>query len=539
MLQDVEAGADVFCFAQDQFARLVEGGALSQLGVAAQKEVIESNDAGVVAAGMSGDTLYAYPMTSDNGYFMFYDKSVVKEADIDSLEAIIKDCEDAGKNFSFELTTSAWYIASFFFAVKDGGTAHLCKSDWTTDSDGKFISVDDTFNSANGLVAAKGMAKLVNSKCFNSSSSTEDFAAAIPSAVVVSGTWAYETAKAALGDNLGIADLPSFVVDGNSYHLGSYSGCKLMGVKPQTDAKKGAILHKLARYLTNYDCQMERFNNFSWGPSNSKAQAEDAVKANPALSALLQQSPYAVPQCQIHGSWWDIGKALGVAIQEANGSEQGLKDALASYEATISELFSLSGYILVGQWNGWSNSDTTMKLLDQGDGVYGIMADVSAGDNGRIVVAGEWGTEYSYSQLVEGQEYVTDDNGGDHNFKFNEGGKYLFVIDTNKGTVSIQKAMYVFVGQWNGWNNSDLSTAFIYKDGQYQVTVDVPEADYKGGRPVNPTAWDGFDMTAHKIVEGGSLAHIEDSGDHNMIFEAAGKYTVAFDSNFDFIVKAA
>ena len=66
MVTDVEAGGDLFFFAQDQFARLVQAGALSQLGVAAGEAVAKANAAGVVAAATSGDSLYAYPLTADN-----------------------------------------------------------------------------------------------------------------------------------------------------------------------------------------------------------------------------------------------------------------------------------------------------------------------------------------------------------------------------------------------------------------------------------------------------------------------------------------
>ena len=107
MITDVEAGGDIFCFAQDQFARLVQAGALAALGEGAANFVRENNDAGTVAAATSGDTLYAYPLTSDNGYFMYYDKSVIPEADVDSLEALIADCEGASKYFAFETNTSA------------------------------------------------------------------------------------------------------------------------------------------------------------------------------------------------------------------------------------------------------------------------------------------------------------------------------------------------------------------------------------------------------------------------------------------------
>ena len=152
MITDVEAGGDIYCFAQDQFARLVQAGALDKLGTKATETVIASNDAGTVAAATSGEQLYAYPLTADNGYFMYYDKSVIPEEDVDSLEKLIADCEAAQKYFAFEQQTSAWYLASFFFATG-------CHSNWTTDDEGNFISVDDTFNSPAGLIAVKGMKK--------------------------------------------------------------------------------------------------------------------------------------------------------------------------------------------------------------------------------------------------------------------------------------------------------------------------------------------------------------------------------------------
>ena len=340
MITDVEAGGDIFCFAQDQFARLVQAGALAKLGVKASETVAAANDAGVVAAATSGDTLYAYPLTADNGYFLYYDKSVIPEEDIDSLEKIIADCEAAGKFFAFEMQTSAWYLASFFF-----GTG--CHSEWTTDADGNFISVDDTFNSPEGLIAVKGMKKLVDSDFHLSSSSGAEFANG--AAAVVTGTWDYVTVQGILGDNMGVADLPSFEVDGTEYHLGSYNGCKLMGVKPQVDAAKGAALHQLAQYLTGEACQMERFEARAWGPANLNAQASEAVQANPGLAALIAQSPYSVPQGQIHGSWWDIAKVIGDDVKAAE-DDAGLQAALDNYYDKIASLFTMTE----AEKNAWS-----------------------------------------------------------------------------------------------------------------------------------------------------------------------------------------
>ena len=346
MITDVQAGGDLFFFAQDQLSRLIQAGAVSKLGASAVEFAKNNNNAASILAAQSGSDLYAYPLTADNGYFMYYDKSIVPESDIDSLEAIIADCEAAGKNISYELE-NAWYSAGFFFGLG-------CHSDWVTDADGNFISIDDDFNSDKGLIAAKGLYKIVSSKSYVSAS-TADFASG--SAVVITGTWNYSTIKDQLGDNMGVADLPSFEVDGQSYHIGSYSGCKLMGVKPQTDAVRGAALARLAQYLTGKDCQLARFDSFGWGPSNNEALADPAVAADPTLAALNEQGNYAVPQPNIHGSWWDIAKVIATDIKASDGSDAALKAALEKYEQSIQAVFSMSddvknAFTVIGSING-------------------------------------------------------------------------------------------------------------------------------------------------------------------------------------------
>ncbi len=364
MITDVSAGADIYFFAQDQLSRLIQAGAVTKLGQGAATFVTENNSAGSVIAVKAGDDYYAYPLTDDNGYFMYYDKSVIPEEDVDSLEALVADCENANKSFSYELE-NAWYNAGFFFGVG-------CHSDWITDSDGNFIAIDDDFNSDNGLIAAKGIYKLVSSPCYVNSSQT-DFASG--SAVVVTGVWNYATILEQLGENFGVADLPSFEVDGESYHIGSYSGCKLLGVKPQEDPVKGAALNRLAQYLTGQECQTERAaspddGGMGWGPSNKAAQ-EDPACSNPALVALAEQNAYAIPQPNIHGSWWDIAKVITTDIKASDGSDEALKAALQKYEDSISAVFEMTdevrnAFTVIGTVAG-TNWDTDLPMTADGD----------------------------------------------------------------------------------------------------------------------------------------------------------------------------
>ena len=429
MVTDVEAGADIFFFAQDQFARLVQAGAVSKLSADVAEAVKAANDGGTVAAATSGDAMYAYPLTSDNGYFMYYDKSVIPEEDLDSLEKLIADCEAAKKYFSFEMQTSAWYLASFFF-----GTG--CKSEWVTDDEGQFIEVHDTFNSPEGLIAVKGMKKLVDSPFHLSSSKGAEFDAG--AAIVVTGTWDYETVKGILGDNMGVTDLPSFEVDGKEYHLGSFSGCKLLGVKPQTDADKAEALHALAQYLTGEACQLERFEALAWGPSNLVDQANEKVQENPGLAALLKQSAYATPQGQIHGSWWDIAKVIGDDVKAAK-DDAGLQAALDSYYAKIDELFNLADDVKFG-WTiiGTYNDDDGFFYTDYTDGKETWTDDLAMVKND----AGLWVTEKAY-EIPAGTEFKVrqglswDNAFPADNFKVEADGVYFVQFDEATGEVTL------------------------------------------------------------------------------------------------------
>ena len=426
MTNDVAAGADLFGFAQDQTARLIQAGALNPLGVKAAETVKAEHDKASVTAVTSGDLLYGYPMTSDNGYFMYYDKSVISEDMVGSLEAMIAACEAAGKNFSFELENS-WYIVSFFFATG-------CVSEWQTDADGKFISVSDNFNSDKGLIAAEGLKKIVTSPSYVNSSATSDFEAAIKSAVVVSGTWNYENAKSILGDNLGIAELPSFEVNGQSYHLASFNGCKLMGVKPQTDAKRAAVLNQLAQYLTSEKCQLERFNANGWGPSNVAAQAADEVKAATHLTALMAQNAYSRPQGQIHGSWWDIAKVIATSIKEGGD----LQEALTNYQTSMEALFQMSDDVL-NAWTvigaiGGTNWDTDLAMTET-DGIWTSdeAYEISAETQFKVRKGKSWDENFGIDGVAGGDNVTLEWLGV-------EAGTYYIVFDAATGIISVVAA---------------------------------------------------------------------------------------------------
>ena len=316
MITDVTAGADIYVFAQDQIARLVTAGALEEVAPDNVEMVESENDAGAVGAATVGDILYAYPITSDNGYFLYYDKSVV--TDPSSLEKIIADCEAAGKNFYMEIN-SGWYQTAFFFATG----ANLS---YETDDSGNFTACDVNYASEEGVLALRKMVDLKASSAFQNGSAVGE---ATNCAAIVDGTWDSGAAQDLFGENYACAKLPTFEgADGNTYQMSGFGGFKLLGVKPQEDEEKLEICDALAAYLSSEKVQLARYEEVGWGPSNLNAQASDLVQADEALSALADQLQYTVPQGQYPGDYWNLATGLGDDVISGNLSTSSSDDDL-------------------------------------------------------------------------------------------------------------------------------------------------------------------------------------------------------------------
>ena len=320
VITDVDAAADIFGFAQDQLARIVAAGAIEIVEPTNGEAVKAENDAGAVAAVTMGDELYAYPLTSDNGYFLYYDKSVV--TDPSTLEGILADCEAAGKSFYMEIN-SGWYQTAFFFGAG-------CTLTYDSDNEGNLTACNVDYASENGLKALKSMIKLASSPAFVNGSSISN---ATNVAAIVDGTWDSEAAKELFGDNYAAAKLPT--VDG--YQMSGFGGFKMLGVKPQEDEAKLAACDALAAWLSSGDVQLARYEALGWGPSNLAAQQSDAVKADVALSALADQLQYTIPQGQYPGDYWSLATGLGdniIGHKYDGADDEALMTALTEFQDT-------------------------------------------------------------------------------------------------------------------------------------------------------------------------------------------------------------
>lgn len=330
VLTDAEAAADVYAFASDQLTDLVNAGALQSvdemdeaLQAYAGKSVadIESaNSADSVEAATMNDTLYAFPMTADNGYFLYYDSSILSEEDVASWDSLLAAANEAGKKVGMTLA-SGWYNASFFYSagfttsLNDDGSTSM---DWNGEADYTGVEVTQAMINIAGNSAFMPVA--------DGDSSNQIASGQLCAAV--SGTWDATAAQTAFGDGYAATKLPTFTVAGDQVQQASVAGYKLVGVNAHSENAGWAAL--LADWITNEAAQQQRFEEREIGPSNIAVVESDAVQSNIALSALAAQNEFGVVQFAGQ-NYWDPAATFGQMIAQGELSAddtEGIQEAL-------------------------------------------------------------------------------------------------------------------------------------------------------------------------------------------------------------------
>ncbi len=318
-LEDPAAAADVFSYPDDQIITLVQADALYE--VTRNADAIKSANApGTIDAASYNGVLYGYPMTADNGYYLYYDKSVLTEDDVKTLDGILAAANKAGKQVHMDVS-NGWYLASFFL----GNGCQL-----TLDEDGKQIC---DFNNEKGLEAAEAIRAFCNDPAFVTGDDSV-LQGGIGDSICcgISGPWTSASIKEKLGDNFAAAKLPTFTCGGKQVQMGSFLGCKVLGVNTQTEHPVEAM--ELAEFLTNEKSQARRFEVLGYGPSNINVANSDAVASDPALKALAEQSKYAISQ-HVNGAYWTPAEAFGAELEgHSNGDLQTMLDQLVEQATT-------------------------------------------------------------------------------------------------------------------------------------------------------------------------------------------------------------
>lgn len=317
LIGGLEDGADVFTFADDQLNTLAAAGALDPIENA--DEIRGRNLSSTVEAASVNDQLYAYPLTADNGYFLYYNKQYVTEEQVRTLDGILEAAAANDKKFTMDWS-SAWYVYSFFgntglqVGLNDDGITNYCT--W-----------NQTDGSIRGIDVAQAMLQIGENPGFSNGTDEEFLAGVRDGSVVagVSGVWNFVAVKEAWGEHTGAAKLPTYSCKGSQIQMASFSGCKLIGVNAYSEHPQWAS--RLAEWITNEENQRLRFEMRGQGPSNITVADSEEIKQSPAIAALLEQSEYSQLQ-RVGGKFWDPVSKFAGNMAAGNPSGQNLQEQL-------------------------------------------------------------------------------------------------------------------------------------------------------------------------------------------------------------------
>lgn len=321
VLADVEAAADVFIFPDDQLLDLVNAGALQSIDATYTYDpAVENAESSVNAASVNG-TLYAYPLTASNGYFLFYDKNYLSENDVASWDNLLAACEAQGKTVGMEVS-GAWYLYGFFA----GAGLEMYRND-----DGSNTcnwNAQDTAYA--GADVAESVTKICKSPAMINCGNDDMQAFSVNGDMIaaVNGTWSTTVFQEAYGDGYAATKLPTFTVAGDQVQMGSFAGYKFAGVNAHSQNVGWAML--LAEFITNQESQEAIGTATGEGPANLVAASSEEIASLPALAALAEQSQFADLQ-QVGDNYWGPAATLGENLVEGNYSDvqQLLDEAVA------------------------------------------------------------------------------------------------------------------------------------------------------------------------------------------------------------------
>lgn len=265
--QDPEASADVFMYANDRLTTLTDANALVKFGGKYREEIEKTNTEEVINSLTMDEELYGVPFTT-NTWFMYYDKSVFSEEDIKNLDTMLKKGV-----VSFPMTNS-WYLPAFYI-----GNGCTLFGDGTDESKG----VD--FGGEKAVEVTDYIIDLASNPNFKIDADGSGIAGLRDGSIsaMFSGSWDANGVQEALGDNMGVAALPTYTLNGEEKQMMAYAGSKAIGVNPNCDDMVAAV--ELAVYLGSADAQKAHYELRNVIPCNTELLEQKEIANDPLVMA--------------------------------------------------------------------------------------------------------------------------------------------------------------------------------------------------------------------------------------------------------------
>lgn len=320
--QDPEASADVFMYANDTLTTMTDANALAKFGGIYAEELKATNSETLLDSLTLDGNIYGVPFTT-NTWYMYYDKSVFTEADVKSLDAML---EKGVVSFPF---VNSWYLPAFYFG-----------NGCTLFGDGTQEELGADFGGENAVEVTEYLVDLASNSNFKIDQDGSGLAGLRDGSInaIFSGSWDAAAVQEILGDDMGVAALPTYTLNGEEKQMYAYAGSKAIGVNTATKYMKASV--ELAMYLGSAEAQRLHYELRNVIPCNTELNSDPEIAADPVVQAqndtfdrtsILQPFVAAMSNC-----WTPVenmGKAIrNGSVTKENAAEQtkAMNDAMNS-----------------------------------------------------------------------------------------------------------------------------------------------------------------------------------------------------------------
>ena len=269
--------------------------------------------------------VYGVPLAG-NTWFMYYRKSKFTEQDITSLDAML-----AKGKVSFPLTNS-WYLPAFYIGA--GGT--LFGKDGTDAKSGV------QFGGAIGAAVTDYLVDLRNNPNFVNDKNGSGLAGLKSGKVdvVFTGNWDAATVRENLGDDWGVAKLPSFTLNGKQVQMKAFAGSTIYGWNPYT--KHPVAADQFAAFLSGTESQRKHYEMRSVIPSDSELASDPAIEKDAVAQAQIDtiaQTSVVQPSIAEMNNFWvpceNFGNSIyNKEVTHANSAKL-TEQWMASYQSLL------------------------------------------------------------------------------------------------------------------------------------------------------------------------------------------------------------
>ena len=320
--QDPEASADVFMYANDTLTIMTDANALAKFGGIYAEELQATNSETLLDSLTLDGNIYGVPFTT-NTWYMYYDKSVFTEEDVKSLDTML---EKGVVSFPF---VNSWYLPAFYFG-----------NGCTLFGDGTQEELGADFGGENAVEVTEYLVDLAANPNFKIDQNGSGLAGLRDGSInaIFSGSWDAAAVQEILGDDMGVAALPTYTLNGEEKQMYAYAGSKAIGVNTATKYMKASV--ELAMYLGSAEAQRLHYELRNVIPCNTELNSDPEIAADPVVQAqndTFDRTSILQPFVAAMNNCWtpveNMGKAIrNGSVTKENAAEQtkAMNDAMNS-----------------------------------------------------------------------------------------------------------------------------------------------------------------------------------------------------------------